>query len=159
MLKDIFPQNAVDLGIMDKDSFLFKYFQHMERNLYKSSDYIGCMSKANLNYIIDHNSNIDPEKIEIFPNTKKITRDYNCVSFPMRDMLKIPSNSCVFLFGGNMGRPQYVELLCSAIKHFKDNSNVFFLFVGRGTEKHRIAKTIQNYQVGNSIILDRKSVV
>ncbi|MBV1709386.1 MAG: glycosyltransferase family 4 protein [Erysipelothrix sp.] len=154
MLKDIFPQNAVDLGIIKTNSFLYRYFLLKERLLFENTDYIGCMSYANKQYILRNSDYLDPDKVEIFPNTKKITRDYNCVSFPMREMLEIPSTSCVFLFGGDMGRPQYVELLCSAIKHFKDNCNVFFLFVGRGTEKHRIAKTIENYKVDNAIILD-----
>ena len=50
MLKDIFPQNAVDLGIMKKNGikgFIYKYFRKKETKLYKISDYIGCMSQTN----------------------------------------------------------------------------------------------------------------
>ena len=42
----------------------------------------------------------------------------------------------------NMGKPQYVDLLCNALVECKDDKSVFFLFVGRGTERHKLKKTI-----------------
>lgn len=54
LLKDIFPQNAVDLGFLSKAGLkrsIYKYFRKKEIELYKISDYIGCMS--NTNYIFD----------------------------------------------------------------------------------------------------------
>ena len=49
MLKDIFPQNAVDIGLMSKSGvkgFLYNYFRKQEKDLYKVSDFIGCMSQC-----------------------------------------------------------------------------------------------------------------
>ena len=54
MLKDIFPQNAVDMGMLSNHGFkglLYQYFRRKEMRLYKDSDYIGCMSPANVNYL------------------------------------------------------------------------------------------------------------
>ena len=54
LLKDIFPQNAVDMGMMAKTGvkgLLYKYFRKQEEKLYKVSDYIGCMSPANVRYV------------------------------------------------------------------------------------------------------------
>ena len=71
MLKDIFPQNAVDMGMMSKQGlkgFLYKYFRRKEKKLYQISDYIGCMSKANVRYVLQHNSEVDPAKVEVGPN-------------------------------------------------------------------------------------------
>ena len=42
ILRDIFPQNARDLGMM-KNPLLFHYFRRKEKKLYHYSDYIGCM--------------------------------------------------------------------------------------------------------------------
>ena len=58
LLKDIFPQNAVDLGMMTKKGIkglVYKYFRSKERKLYALSDFIGCMSEANVKYILEHN--------------------------------------------------------------------------------------------------------
>ena len=51
MMKDIFPQNAVDLGMMKKNGLIYKYFRHKEKRMYKVSDYIGCMSEQNRKYL------------------------------------------------------------------------------------------------------------
>jgi hypothetical protein len=50
LLKDIFPQNAVDIGMMRRGSLMWRWFRHKEKNLYKHSDYIGCMSQANVKF-------------------------------------------------------------------------------------------------------------
>ena len=63
LLKDIFPQNAVDIGMMSKTGikgFIYRYFRSKEKKLYGVSDYIGCMSPANVDYVLKHNQEIAP---------------------------------------------------------------------------------------------------
>lgn len=154
MLKDIFPQNAVDIGIIKKNSLLFKFFKHKEKKLYESADIIGCMSEANKQYIINHNPWLDENKIELFPNTKKITDSIAPAQQEMRHKYSIPKNACVFLFGGNMGKPQYVDLLSEAIIDCKKDENIFFLFIGRGTERYKLEKTIKDKKIKNAIVIE-----
>ena len=68
-LKDIFPQNAVDIGMFGEKSVFNWYFRRKEKALYKASDFIGCMSPANVEYVLEHNPEVAPEKVEIAPNT------------------------------------------------------------------------------------------
>lgn len=154
MLKDIFPQNAVDIGIMKKCSLLFKFFKYKERKLYESADIIGCMSKANKQYIINHNPWLDESNIELFPNTKKIVDNIDSDRQEMRHKYSIPKDACVFLFGGNMGKPQFIDLLCKAIIDCKDDKNIFFLFVGRGTERYKLEEIIKNEEINNAIVIE-----
>lgn len=154
MLKDIFPQNAVDIGIMKNKGLIFRYFTAKERKLYETADYIGCMSKANKEYVIRNNLWIDSDRVELFPNTKKIVPDIANIRGETRRQYNIPDNSCVFLFGGNMGKPQYVELLCEAIKKCRNNNDIFFLFVGRGTERYRIEQTIKESHIENALVFE-----
>ena len=65
MLKDIFPQNAVDLGMMKEGGFLHRMFRKKEERLYQISDRIGCMSPANCEYVIKHNPAVGPAKVEL----------------------------------------------------------------------------------------------
>lgn len=55
MQKDIFPQNAIDLKIMTKKSPVYWYFRHKEKEVYKTATIIGCMSKKNIEYLLQHN--------------------------------------------------------------------------------------------------------
>lgn len=153
MLKDIFPQNAADLGIMKKSSILYKYFKAQEKKLYETADLIGCMSDANRKYILEHNKYIKEEKVEIFPNTKKFSYNYEAENFLIRQRYGIPQNVCVFIFGGNMGKPQYIDLLCYAVKQCKDEKNAFFLFVGRGTDRYKLENTIKDNNICNAIAI------
>ena len=55
LLKDIFPQNAVDLGMFSKKSLFYKFFRSKE-------DYIGCMSPKNVDYLIKNNKYLEEKK-------------------------------------------------------------------------------------------------
>ncbi|MEG0775057.1 glycosyltransferase family 4 protein [Clostridium sp.] len=157
MLKDIFPQNAVDLGIMKRNSIIFKYFMSKEKKLYRTADIIGCMSQENKNYVIKHNTWLDINKVEIFPNTKKLTFDIKSEEFPMRKRYGIHKEACVFLFGGNMGKPQYIDLLCKTVKECKDEENIYFLFIGRGTDRYKLEEIIKNSYVKNALVIENLS--
>ena len=129
MLKDIFPQNAVDIGLMKKNNFIFKYFKRKEKLLYEVSDYIGCMSKGNMKYILENNPKILKEKICYFPNTKKDTGNGN---------INLKKEKLQFIYGGNMGLPQGVLNIAPAISYFKNNEDIEFIFIGKGTEWNKI---------------------
>ena len=129
MLKDIFPQNAVDIGLMKKNSFIFKYFKRKEKLLYEVSDYIGCMSKGNMDYILKNNPEISQEKVYYFPNTKKDTGNRS---------MDFEKENLQFVYGGNMGLPQGVLNIAPAITYFKNDKDIEFIFVGKGTEWNKI---------------------
>jgi len=155
MLKDIFPQNAVDLDVLTKKSLLYRYFRIQEKRLYRISDIIGCMSQANVDYVIGNND-INSAKVKIFPNTKKIKdliRENNdFTEFFITNA--IPLDKKIVLFGGNMGKPQNITLLSKLIFKFKDNSMIHFLCIGRGQEKKYLEKMIRDYSIKNATILD-----
>ncbi|WP_431810298.1 glycosyltransferase family 4 protein [Lysinibacillus capsici] len=142
LLKDIFPQNAVDLGIITKKGFkklIYSYFRYKEINLYKISDYIGCMSQANVEFITKNNKSIIENKvIEICPNTitpsPPIKNDKNRI----RKKYKIPTNKTVFIYGGNLGKPQGIDFLIDCINANKNNEKVYFVIVGSGTEYQKL---------------------
>lgn len=69
LLKDIFPQNAIDLDLFKENGMIHIYFRKVERDFYELSDYIGCMSEANIKYLINNNPQISKNKIELSPNS------------------------------------------------------------------------------------------
>lgn len=133
MQKDIFPQNAVDLKFFGKKSLAYAYFRSRKKKMLKASDFIGCMSQANIDYIRKHNPYLNPKQVEYFPNTKSVKPQKEENKAEIRKEYYIPQNACVFLFGGNMGKPQNVGIICKAMDCFKGDNSVFFLFIGSGT--------------------------
>lgn len=139
LLKDIFPQNAVDVGIMSKTGvkgLLYKHFRRKEKKLYAISDRIGCMSQANVDYVIKHNSEVDPKIVEVCPNCIEVIDKSvdEKTRKQIREKYGIPLDKKVFVYGGNLGKPQGIPFLIECLERCKDIDDAFFLVVGNGTE-------------------------
>lgn len=154
LLKDIFPQNAVDLQMIKKDGFLHKFFLKKEKKLYEVSDKIGCMSPANVEYVLKHNSWIAHNKIEENPNSiDPIEIDYSVSDKErIRKRFEIPLNKKVFVYGGNLGKPQGLDFLLSIIISCT-RDDVFFLIVGTGTQFVKIETWLKKNIVKNTKLL------
>lgn len=146
ILKDIFPQNAVDLGVLKKTGIkglLYKYFRAKEKKLYRNSDYIGCLSPANVDYILKHNPEIPKNIIEVCPNTIEplyVKMDNEQVQ-KIRLKYNIPLDKTIFIYGGNLGKPQGIDFLIECLEANKHNQQVYYIIVGSGTE----FKKLKNY--------------
>lgn len=144
LLKDIFPQNAVDIGMMSKTGvkgLLYKHFRKQEKLLYKVSDYIGCMSPANVEYILKHNPEVQRERIEVAPNSYEkqdpviLTQDERNA---IRQKYNLPTDRPVFVYGGNLGKPQGIPFLIKCLDANSKRDDCHFLVVGNGTEFGRM---------------------
>lgn len=139
MLKDIFPQNAVDIGMMAKTgpkAVLYSYFRNKERQLYALSDRIGCMSRANVDFVLKHNKDISPDRVEVFPNCIE-PQDVSVSPeerAALRDKYGIPRDRKVFVYGGNLGKPQGIPFIIECLKQLDGKTDAFLLIVGSGTE-------------------------
>ena len=138
LLKDIFPQNAVDLGMLSKDGIkgiLYKMFRKKEEELYRISDYIGCMSPANVEYVLKHNPSVNRSKVEVAPNSYDIPAISEITDKEaIRRKYNLPTDKPIFIYGGNMGKPQGIPFLVECMKVVKDREDCHFLLVGDGTE-------------------------
>lgn len=153
LLKDIFPQNAVDLGMLTKSGLkglLYKSFRKKEKELYRISDYIGCMSPANVQYVLKHNPEVDPAIVEIAPNSYEIPSQFieqkRDVSECIRRKYNLPIDKPIFIYGGNMGKPQGIPFLIECMKAVKDRKDCHFVVIGDGTEYPKLKMFMEKYQ-------------
>lgn len=160
MLKDIFPQNAVDIGMLTKKGWkgiLYRYFRNKEKKLYQISDYIGCMSQANVDYILQHNPDVMSDKVEICPNSIEVVDKSidEKARADIRNKYDIPLDKKVFVYGGNLGKPQGIDFLIECLKSQKENRKVFFLIVGDGTEYKKLNNYVIEEQPQNVKLMKR----
>ncbi len=153
MLKDIFPQNAVDLGLFSKNSFLYKYFRGKEIKLYDLSDYIGCMSKANVNYILKHNPNISANRVEVCPNSIIPNKHILIDKLSLRRKFKLPEKPILFLYGGNLGKPQAIDYIVSVLKENVNKGDRFFVICGLGTELFKLEAYLSRVKPDNVLLI------
>lgn len=169
-LKDIFPQNAVDLGMLHDrlevrgyglkslgKYILYKFFRKKEVELYKNSDYIGCMSPANVEFLLEHNDFIDKNRVEVAPNSLDLNHNENlnvnldlnqdekeiCLKektewYYIRKKYQLPTDRPIFIYGGNLGKPQGIDYLIKCLEANKERKDCYFVVVGNGTEYPRL---------------------
>jgi len=140
-LKDIFPQNAVDIGMMCKTGlkgFIYRYFRRKEKKLYELSDYIGCMSPANVQYILEHNPEINYERVGVCPNSIALRPHPEVDKTAVRQKYGLPTDRPIFLYGGNLGKPQGIDYLIRCLKSVSGRTDCYFLIVGSGTEAYKV---------------------
>ncbi|MBR5907058.1 MAG: glycosyltransferase family 4 protein [Bacteroidales bacterium] len=141
-LKDIFPQNAVDIGMMSTTGIkglLYRFFRNKEKKLYAASDFIGCMSPANVEFVLKHNPEIAPSRVEVAPNSVELRekemepRLGKEERYYIRSKYNLPTNKPIFIYGGNLGKPQGIDYLVKCLNANKNREDCYFVVVGSGT--------------------------
>lgn len=156
MLKDIFPQNAVDLGMMKQGSLIHKMFRKKEHRLYDISDRIGCMSPANVEYLLKHNPNIERSKVELCPNAIEVV-DLPELNKSQKESIlakyHIPLNKTIYVYGGNLGKPQGIDFLLKVIAANEERDDSYIVVVGSGTEYQRMIQWFSEHNPKNSKLI------
>jgi len=138
ILRDIFPQWAVDAGILRK-GIVWRHFRKKEIEQYEIADLIGVESQANLGYFARN-----------FPDRRfPVHVLYNWTSLDRRDL---PStgyrerlgleDKVIFLYGGNLGVVQDLDNILRLSVRLMPHKQVHFVFVGDGSESSRLKQVI-----------------
>jgi len=146
-LKDIFPQNAVDIGMFGEKSIFNWYFRKKEKALYKASDFIGCMSPANAEFVLKHNLEISPERVEVTPNSIELKEERyeeegqeKAENYYIKKKYDLPLDKPIFIYGGNLGKPQGIDYLVKCLEANKKREDCYFVVVGSGTHYNLISE-------------------
>jgi glycosyltransferase involved in cell wall biosynthesis len=151
ILRDIFPQNAKDLGIIN-NPLVFAFFRRKEKKLYRIADSIGCMSQKNIDFIIERNPEVECGKLQLLPNWVRVKE----ADADLPDFKDVALNSkFIAVFGGNFGIPQKTDFLIEVAEKLNGIPDILFLLIGNGTEKERVRREVIAKQLKNVLILDQ----
>lgn len=156
ILKDIFPQNAVDLGMLSKTGIkglIYKYFRKKEKMLYSLSDKIGCLSPANVSFLLSNNC-IDKKKLHVSPNTIEIKLIEKVNKLEIRKKYNLPLDKLIFIYGGNLGKPQNIPFVVECLKLNQNLDDRFFVVCGTGTEYIKLKEYVGTYKPANVMIIN-----
>lgn len=151
-LKDIFPQNAVDMGMFGKNNPFNLFFRNKEKALYKTSDFIGCMSPANVKFLLEHNPEIKPSHVEVAPNSIELNQSESideAKKISIREKYGIPTDKPAFIYGGNLGKPQGIDYLVKCLNANKHRTDCYFVVVGSGTDYKLISDWYEQNKEAN----------
>ena len=140
ILRDIFPQWAIDGGLVHKWSPICWYFKLFEYISYRVANRIGVQTPENLNYFQKYSGKINT-KVEVLYNwAKERTKKYP--SGLWREKLGL-QGKVIFFFGGNLGYAQDMTNIIRLAKNIKHRTEAHFLLVGKGDEVTMIEREIR----------------
>lgn len=145
-VQDIFPQNAIDLGIL-RNSVLIAFFRWIERLSYKYADVVTVHSKGNLDFLTSVNPGL-ADKFRILYNWIDVDRFSTLQGKDYRQLFGL-EGKFVALFAGVIGPAQGAHMLVEVADRVRDLSDLVFLVVGDGTEKKHIEDLARSRGLNN----------
>ncbi len=149
ILRDIFPQWAVDAGLIRK-GIVYRYLKRKELAQYAAADLIGVEASGNLSYFRNELAGYD-YRVEVLHNWLDVRKQPASNSY-WRHKLGL-NNKVIFFYGGNIGIVQDLDNILRLAAGMRDHEEVFFLFVGSGSEVLRLSAEIEKQRLRNVRIL------
>lgn len=149
IIRDIFPEWAVDMGLMGK-GLIYRFFSAVARYQYSVADIIGVQTPGNLAYFEDW-KNSKGKKLVVLQNWLADTKPSGCSISINRTTLV---GRKIFVYAGNMGVAQGMDILIDLAERLQDRRDIGFLFVGRGSEAKRLAEEARRRSLDNMEFID-----
>lgn len=150
ILRDIFPDWLVDLQLLKK-GMVYRFLKLMESYQYSVADTIGVQTQGNLTYFFNKFKLTSQQKIEVLQNwLGKIGCEESHIKLsdtPLR-------NRKIFIYAGNMGVAQGVDVFIELAITIKRRSDLGFIFVGRGSELQKLKKIASINLLSNVLFFD-----
>jgi len=146
ILRDIFPDWAIHLGLISKlnpISYLLKLVAGFQ---YRQANVIGVQSPNNQRYLAQNYPALTP-KVKVLWNWMRKQESQEKCSIRIAET-PLASKS-VFVYTGNIGAAQGVEIFLRIIKAFQNHDNIGFLFVGRGREMMQLQQKVTDDRLKN----------
>lgn len=150
-VQDLFPQYAIDLGVM-KNVATIKFFKEIEKKAYLNANFITVHSEKNATFIrkllpIKLHSKVDV--IENWIDANDIKPGAKINPFSLRHNLK---NKFVVSFGGTFGFSQDLEIILNSAYLTKDYE-IYYVLVGEGVQKEKIIDLKEKMKLNKVLIL------
>lgn len=133
ILRDIFPEWAVDMGLLKKGP-IYSFFKFFERLQYSMADVIGVQSPSNLEYLAAW-AQQPGRRLEVLQNWLAPASNMGC-SISVNDGPL--AGRRIVAYAGNMGIAQGMDMVVSLASRLKHRKDIGFLLVGRGSDVTRL---------------------
>lgn len=149
IIRDIFPEWAVDLGLMRR-GLPYRFFDAVARYQYSVADVIGVQTSSDRRHFSSWLR--QPGRyLEVLQNWLGKSAHVSC-SIRVNEIVR-PGHK-VFVYAGNMGVAQGIDILLDLAEKIRHRRDIDFLFVGRGSDVARLKGIAQSRQINNVIFLD-----
>ena len=149
IIRDIFPEWAVDMELMGR-GLPYRFFGAVARYQYSVADIIGVQTSGNLGYFEQWRQQPD-HHLGVLQNWLDKPGRAPC---PIRINETSLAGKKVFVYAGNMGIAQGMDVLLDLAEKLRSRKDVGFLFVGRGSDAARLQSIAAQKQLDNVVFFD-----
>lgn len=149
ILRDIFPEWALDLGLMRR-GLAYRFFKWIEASQYKIADTIGVQAANNIQYLKNWHP-FDQKNIEVLQNWLSESSPGFC-SISVGDTFL--AGRKIFVYAGNMGVAQGIGVVLDLAESLLNRKDIGFLMVGRGSEYGDLKRQALNRNINNVLFFD-----
>lgn len=149
IIRDIFPEWAVDMGLMGR-GLTYRFFDAVARYQYSVADVIGVQTPGNRGYF-DGWQKQPGRRLEVLQNWLDKPAQV-CCSIRVNETALVGRK--VFVYAGNMGIAQGMDILLDLAEKLRHRTDVGFLFVGRGSDASRLRASALERKLDNVLFYD-----
>lgn len=149
IIRDIFPEWAVDMGLMGR-GLPYRFFDAVARYQYSIANVIGVQTPGNTVYFQSWRQQ-PSRRLEVLQNWLDQPAQARC---PIRLKETPLAGRAVFVYAGNMGVAQGMDILLDLAEHLRNRTDVGFLFVGRGSDASRLKSSAETRKLDNVLFHD-----
>ncbi|MGN0933449.1 glycosyltransferase family 4 protein [Falsigemmobacter intermedius] len=132
ILRDIFPDWAADLGILPRKGPAFRLLRGVARAQYRAADIIGVQSPGNLALLRGQTGRARTGVLQNWLG------EAASAPHPVALQQSPLAGRKIFLYAGNMGIAQGLDVVIDLARAMEARRDVGFLFLGRGSEADRL---------------------
>lgn len=150
LVHDIYPNIAIKLGYLKKNSIIVKIWEKVNYQVLKEAEEIIVLGEYMAETLEKKYLPIDNIKIKIIHNwaDEKIILPLKKEDnwFVKRYNLE---NKLVILYSGNIGLFQDLKTIIKAAERLKNYDDIIFLFIGDGGGLYKLKEMVKNYNLTN----------
>lgn len=150
IIRDIFPEWAVDLGIL-RPGLAYGFFKWIAQRQYDVADIIGVQTPGNLSYFEQWQAAGNDRSLQVLQNWLGRPANAQC---PIRIEETPLAGRKILVYAGNMGIAQGMDILLDLAERLKARDDIGFLLVGRGNNQSVLKKSAAERHLNNVLFFD-----
>ena len=150
---DVYPDVLASVGVLSKDSLLYKTGEYFGSFTFRSMDMILVLGRDMEKVIARRlgDLKVPVRVITNWSDTEAVTPLPRGDNSLLRELGL--ETKFVVQYSGNIGRTHGIETIVEAARRLKDHQDISFLFIGWGAKEHWLRDTIKNEQLENVLFL------
>ncbi|PID05900.1 MULTISPECIES: glycosyltransferase family 4 protein [unclassified Sporosarcina] len=153
---DVYPEMAYITNTISKDGIISKMMKTINKIIFKRVNKVVALSYEMKTYLLDHRSALSGNQIEVIPNWYEDKGVSNLTESTKNKLFSsiLKDEKFVVSYFGNMGICQDLDTIVAAIRQFKNDSKVQFIFAGHGNKMEVLKEIIEKESLYNVRIFD-----